>query len=94
MNSQIRGISKKSLIIKAKKLGIKDPHKLSTKKLLNKVNRRNISKKVTRLLRKKIGERAILPKVRAWQKVVWSPHFTKLHKLIKITEMIHELLQR
>ena len=58
MNSQIRGISKKSLITKAKKLGIKDPHKLSTKKLLNKVNRHNISKKVTQLLSKKIGKRA------------------------------------
>ena len=62
MNSQIIGISKKSLIIKAKKLGIKDPHKLSTKKLLNKVNRHNISKKVTQLLRKKIGERANITK--------------------------------
>ena len=52
----------KSLITKAKKLGIKDSHKLSTKKLLNKINRYNISKKVTRLLREKIGERPNITK--------------------------------
>ena len=62
MESQTREISKKSLITKAKKLGINDPHKLSTKKSINKVNWHNISKKVTQLLRKKIGERANITK--------------------------------
>ena len=58
MNPRVKGICKKALISKAKKLGIKEPHTLSTKTLLNIVNRHVISKKVTRLLKEKIGERA------------------------------------
>ena len=53
MNPRVKGISKKALISKAKKLGIKEPHTLSTKTLLNIVNRHTISKKVTQLLKKK-----------------------------------------
>ena len=40
----------------------KNSHELSTKQLLNKVNRHNISKKVTRLLREKIEERPNITK--------------------------------
>ena len=58
MNPRVKGICKKALISKAKKLGIKEPHTLSTKTLLNIVSRHVISKKVTRLLKEKIGERA------------------------------------
>ena len=47
MNLRVKGISKKTLINKAKKLGIKEPHTLSTKILFNMVNRLAISKKVT-----------------------------------------------
>ena len=47
MNVRVKGISKKTLINKAKKLGIKEPHTLSTKILFNMVNRLAISKKVT-----------------------------------------------
>ena len=53
MNPRVKGISKKALISKAKKLGLKEPHTLSTKTLLNIVNRHTISKKVTQLLKKK-----------------------------------------
>ena len=58
MRPRVKGISKKSLITKAKKLGITKPHKLSTKTLLNKVNRHTINTKITRLVNKKAGERA------------------------------------
>ena len=53
-NPNIKRISKKTLIPRAKKLGIENPHKLSTKTLQNKVNRHIISKKVTQLFEEKI----------------------------------------
>ena len=62
MESQTREISKKSLITKARKLGINGPHKLSTKILINKVNRHNISKKVTHYLEKRLVKEQILQK--------------------------------
>ena len=39
MNPKATEITKKDLIITAKKKGIKEPHKMSTKKLLNTLNR-------------------------------------------------------
>ena len=54
--------AKNHSLLKQKKLVIKDSHELSTKKLLNKVNRHNISKKVTLLLKEKIGERPNITK--------------------------------
>lgn len=53
-NPNIKRISKKTLIPSSKKLGIENPHKLSTKTLQNKVNRHIISKKVTWLFEEKI----------------------------------------